>query len=1143
MSQIIYEAEDADITGAVKKTFRAGANNAYVDYLNNTSDAIQWTIEQDVDGESELAFRYALGGSRSRSMRLIVDGEVVSEQLNFQSTGEWENWTTHITSLQLDAGTHTIRLEANGQSGPNIDYLQVTTGDGGNETQPGGGSNETLPGGGTVYQAENASLGGVKVSNQHDGSSGGYVDFINSTGDYVQWNVNAGQAGNYDLAFQYASTGNAREVQLVVNGVAQSVPLSFTTTGDWEQWKALTKTVALQAGNNTIRLQATGDSGPNVDYLRVTPAGSDTTPGGGGNETLPGGGGGDGNFSPFEVRVNFQDKSSPLPSGYVADRGEGYSATRGYGWVTEASLDTTNHTPINISIGGRDRNIPGYDQRVDTLIHMEDTAYTAAWEYAVKNGTYAVTVSVGDGNGHASNSINTINVEGVRAITNFVSTDDNPFAVKTVLVNVTDGKLTLDPEGGFHTKVNFAHIERVNLTDQPEVASASPTPGAVNVKLSEAMTFDVTLKTVGVGVNGASLNNSTVELYKTDGFIKVAGNHNTSGGGDTIIFKPNESLDPNTHYTMLINGAKDTSGKEFVPFSTSFTTGTDSDSAEAQFSISQAAKGDMVISLQISPDNSKLFGATVDGKVIRWDINPQTGALSNKQVFTGLQGDPDEPAVIIGLAFDPNDPNTLWVSHNASYFTHAEDFTGQVSKLHLQSGGAFNPTVEKYIVGLPRSNHDHMTNSLSFGPDGYLYLTQGSNTAMGALDTAWGDREERELTATMLRINPDVNTGGKPINVQTENYTLENGQVTQGNYNPYATNAPVQIYATGLRNAYDHVWHSNGKLYAPDNGSASGGVVPDDPSTPINENTRSVIGQHDVLYMVEKGGYYGHPNELRGEYILRGGNPTAGIDTDEVVAKNGFKGYSVGVKPEPNYHPNIFDFGDKQSADGIIELKSSAYGGAFQHALLVTRYSAANDIVAVHVNNAGQVVGSSVFADNLVNPLDLIEHIPSGRIYVAEFRGFDSKISMLTPTGGNNNLTFSSLLSSASDSFSPGTHEAETANFAGAMMQSQLTGFTGDGYLHFSNAENGYVEWTFSNLLEGMYNLDWRYMSNKDMTPLELIVNSQRTGKELALDATEGKWEETSVAVHLAEGTNTIRLHVSDEGDYSIDSFALSGIA
>lgn len=57
-------------------------------------------------------------------------------------------------------------------------------------------------------------------------------------------------------------------------------------------------------------------------------------------------------------------------------------------------------------------------------------------------------------------------------------------------------------------------------------------------------------------------------------------------------------------------------------------------------------------------------------------------------------------------------------------------------------------------MGLPRSARDHVSNGLEFGPDGMLYLSQGSNTGMGAADAPWYDRPERLLTAAIPRIDP-----------------------------------------------------------------------------------------------------------------------------------------------------------------------------------------------------------------------------------------------------------------------------------------------------------------------------------------------------------------------------------------------------
>ena len=116
-----------------------------------------------------------------------------------------------------------------------------------------------------------------------------------------------------------------------------------------------------------------------------------------------------------------------------------------------------------------------------------------------------------------------------------------------------------------------------------------------------------------------------------------------------------------------------------------------------------------------------------------------------------------------------------------------------------------------------------------------------------------------------------------------------------------------------MRNAYDLVWHCNGQLYVPTNGSAAGGNTPATPtplpaaartastagrtaptparrcraSTPSASRTTSSSGS-------SAGGYYGHPNPVRCEWVLNGGNPTSGTDTAQVTA------YPVGTQPDRN---------------------------------------------------------------------------------------------------------------------------------------------------------------------------------------------------------------------------------------------------
>jgi len=85
----------------------------------------------------------------------------------------------------------------------------------------------------------------------------------------------------------------------------------------------------------------------------------------------------------------------------------------------------------------------------------------AAWEYAVPNGTYSVTVSVGDAPTSSSmyNSKHSIRVEGVTAIDRFQGTAKQEYQLATVKVNVIDGRLTVDvPLGGNNTKMYVTEL-------------------------------------------------------------------------------------------------------------------------------------------------------------------------------------------------------------------------------------------------------------------------------------------------------------------------------------------------------------------------------------------------------------------------------------------------------------------------------------------------------------------------------------------------------------------------------------------------------------------------------------------------------------------------------------------------------------
>jgi uncharacterized protein YjdB len=125
----------------------------------------------------------------------------------------------------------------------------------------------------TKYEAENASLSGLSVYNNHAGYSGtGFVAEYSATGQYAQFSVSGATAGSQNITIRYANgQTNARTLSLYVNGTKVR-QVSYPVTSSWGAWADKVENVTLNAGNNTIKIQYdSGDLGQfNIDYISVT---------------------------------------------------------------------------------------------------------------------------------------------------------------------------------------------------------------------------------------------------------------------------------------------------------------------------------------------------------------------------------------------------------------------------------------------------------------------------------------------------------------------------------------------------------------------------------------------------------------------------------------------------------------------------------------------------------------------------------------------------------------------------------------------------------------------------------------------------------------------------------------------------------
>ena len=143
------------------------------------------------------------------------------------------------------------------------------------------------------------------------------------------------------------------------------------------------------------------------------------------------------------------------------------------------------------------------------------------------------------------------------------------------------------------------------------------------------------------------------------------------------------------------------------------------------------------------------------------------------------------------------------------------------------------------ITNLPVSNHDHAVNGMQFDNNGDLLICVGGNTNAGVPHKFIGDLPESPLSAAILKAEisrPDFD--GELSYVETGT-GLPNDDQVFGDIVDLVPGTHVSVHASGLRNSYELVYTTRGRLYATDNGPSANTLAREWSSTAVCPRTAS----------------------------------------------------------------------------------------------------------------------------------------------------------------------------------------------------------------------------------------------------------------------------------------------------------------
>jgi endoglucanase len=241
-----------------------GKNVGYID----NGDWMNYSVNASSAGTYTVNLRVSTPNSGAQ-LQIKNSGGAILATVNVPTTWGFQNWQTVSASVNLPAGTQTIRIQSSSQAAWNFNWMEFVQG--GSTTSP----TPTSPtAGSTRIEAENWSgMSGVQTENTSDAGGGKDVGWIEN-GDWMNYSYNAPSSGTYTMSFRLATIYSGAQFQVKNSSGQVLATVNVPTTGGFQTWQTVSATVNLPAGQQTIKLQSTSSAGWNINWIEISGGGS-----------------------------------------------------------------------------------------------------------------------------------------------------------------------------------------------------------------------------------------------------------------------------------------------------------------------------------------------------------------------------------------------------------------------------------------------------------------------------------------------------------------------------------------------------------------------------------------------------------------------------------------------------------------------------------------------------------------------------------------------------------------------------------------------------------------------------------------------------------------------------------------------------